>query len=370
VVAGFGLGGFLVMGRNALSAIAGRWQAAHVLKQDVFSTVERGQFETDAGMVDVVVRHLDDVPRWSLPLARFLMARERRALERLTDIDFVPRLLHASKDVLVRSWIDGLPLHVAKPRGDLAYFQDAKAALRQLHRRNITHNDLAKQQNWMRGRDGRSYLIDFQLASCFKRRTKLFRIWAYEDIRHLLKHKLRYAEASLTPSERRILARKTLPTRIWMATGKRVYYWITRGIFNFADREGGGLRLIQDAPWIAMQLKSFPGVIEAAVVAYPDRRAGTGLYAFVEAGSAVSERELIEHLAEELGPTIAPEQIQVVNELPRLPSGEVRTEILQLVALNQIDLLDNLIATDDERATIARIIDDRRNLRDRAMPAT
>jgi hypothetical protein len=358
------------MGRSALSAIADRWQSAHVLKQDVFSTVERGRFDTAAGTVDAVVRHLDDVPRWSLPLARFLMARERRALQRLTDIDFVPRLLHASKDVLVRGWIDGLPLHVARPRGDTAYFRDAKTALHQLHRRNVTHNDLAKQQNWMRGRDGRCYLIDFQLASCFGRRTKLFRIWAYEDIRHLLKHKRRYAEAELTPRERRILACKTLPTRIWMATGKRVYYWITRGVFNFADREGGGLRLIHDAPSIALQLRSFPGVSEAAVVAFPDRRTGTGLYAFVEAASAVSERELIKHLSEELGPTLAPEQIQVVDQLPRLPNGEVRTEILQLVALNQIDLLDTLIGTDDERATVARIVDDRRNLRDRALPAS
>ena len=56
------------------------------------------------------------------------------------------------------------------------------------------HNDLAKEQNWLRGRDGRAYLIDFQLASRFRRRSKLFRIAAYEDLRHLLKHKRRYAE--------------------------------------------------------------------------------------------------------------------------------------------------------------------------------
>ena len=63
-----------------------------------------------------------------------------------------------------------------------------------------------------------------------------------------------------------------------------------------------------------------------------------------------------------------PEQLQVVNELPRKPSGEVRTEILQLVALNQIDLLDSLIANEDERAKVARIVEDRRNLRDRSLP--
>ena len=37
-----------------------------------------------------------------------------------------------------------------------------------------------------------------------------------------------------------MLARKSLPTRVWMATGKKVYYGITRGLFRFTDREGGG----------------------------------------------------------------------------------------------------------------------------------
>jgi acyl-coenzyme A synthetase/AMP-(fatty) acid ligase len=109
-------------------------------------------------------------------------------------------------------------------------------------------------------------------------------------------------------------------------------------------------------------------VREAAVVAFPDRRTGTGLYAFVEAAPAVSERELIEFVSEGLGPGIVPEQIQVVEALPRKESGEVRTEILQLVALNQIDLLDTLIDSDEERAKVARIVENRRNLRDRSLP--
>ena len=246
------------MGRNALSAITGRWQSGHVLKRDVFSTVERGRFTTPTGDVDAIVRHLDEVPWWSWPLARFLLARERRALERVNQLGIAPPLLFSSKSLLVRGWIDGLPLHIAQPHGDVAYFRHAKSVLRKLHRLGVCHNDLAKSQNWMRGRDGRAYLIDFQLAARFSRRGLLFRIAAYEDLRHLLKHKRRYAEHALTASERRILSRKSVPTRIWMATGKKVYVWITRGVFGFMDREGGGLRLIQDAPSIAAQLKTFP----------------------------------------------------------------------------------------------------------------
>jgi hypothetical protein len=347
------------------SEIAGRWQTSHVMKRDVFSTVERGRFVTPAGEVEGVTRHLEQVPWWSRPLARFLLRRERKALQKLGQLGIAPPLLWSGKSRLVRGWIDGVPLNIAQPHGDLAYFRSAKAVLRKLHRHGFCHNDLAKSQNWMRGRDGLAYLIDFQLAMHFSRRSRLFRIAAYEDLRHLLKHKRRYAEAALTPSERRVLARKSAITRIWMSTGKKVYIWVTRGVFNFMDREGGGLRLIDDAPSIATQLNSHTDVRGAAVVAFPYPRTGTGLYAFVEAAPGVSERALVDFIAEKLGPSIVPEQLQRVDELPRHPNGEIRTEILQLVALNQVDLIDPLIANEAERSVVARIVDGRRNLGDR-----
>src|SRR4029077_13485463 len=109
--------------------------------------------------------------------------------------------------------------------------------------------------------------------------------------------------------ERRVLARKTLITRLWMATAKKLYYAITRGL-NFTDREGRGIRFTQQVPVIAARLRTHPLVREVAIVACPDRRAGTGLYAFVE-GTA-TEQELLEFLGEE-----NPEHLQVVESLPR-----------------------------------------------------
>ena len=164
-----------------------------------------------------------------------------------------------------------------------------------LHRAKVTHNDLNKSQNWLRGADGKPYLTDFQLAFVYSKRSKLFRIAAYEDIRHLLKHKRKYVPDALTPKEKRILARKSLPTRIWMATGKRVYYMITRGV-GFVDREGGGPRLVYDAPKIIAALKSNPQVRDAAVVSYPDARSDVGLYAFVES-STISRNEALDLIA-------------------------------------------------------------------------
>jgi hypothetical protein len=344
--------------------IEGRWKAGVLLKRDVLSTVERGRFVTDAGEVEAVLRRIDQVPWWSFVLAYHLFGRERRALTAVGALGIAPPLCFAGNRVLVRGWIEGVALHLAKPHGDRAYFRSAKAVLRKLHRAGICHNDLAKEQNWLRSSDGRAYVTDFQLAIRFKRRNRLFRIAAYEDLRHLLKHKIRYAPEAISAAERRMLARKSLFTRLWMATGKRVYQWVTRDILRFTDREGGGPRLVYDAPRIAAQLRTHPQVREVAIVAYPDRRAGIGLYAFVEGSPALSERVLRDFMAGQDSPK-PPEHLQVAEELPRRPTGEIRNEILQLVAMNQVDLIDPLIATDRERALIQRILADRRNLRDR-----
>jgi predicted Ser/Thr protein kinase len=345
--------------REVPEELEGRWRSGVVLKRDVFSTIERGRFRTDAGEVDAVLRRLDQVPGWSRGLAFLLFHRERRALAVACELGIAPPLLLAGRRFLVRGWIDGVPLHIAKPQGDAAFFRSAKAALRTLHRAGITHNDLAKEQNWLYA-DGRAYLTDFQLASCFSgrgRRGLLFRVARYEDLRHLLKHKRRYAPDAITAAERRVLARKSLITRVWMATGKKLYYAVTRGL-NFTDREGRGLRYTREAPAIAARLRAHPDVRDVAIVAFPDRRTGTGLYAFVEGNANDSE------LRDFLGRS-GPEYLQVVDALPRNAQGEVRSEILELVAMNQLDLIGSLVKTDAERALVGRIVSERRNLRDR-----
>jgi hypothetical protein len=346
------------------AVLAARWKEGVLLKRDVFSTVERGRYRGDAGEVDAVLRRLDEVPWWSFIPASHLFDRERKALALAKGLNVGPELLWAGHRALVRGFIDGVALHLAKPHGDIAYFRSAKVALHRLHRAGICHNDLAKEQNWLRGRDGLAYLTDFQLAACFSTRSRLFRLAAYEDLRHLLKHKRSYAPDALTPTERKILARKSLVALIWLMTGKKVYRGITRGLFNFTDREGGGRRLVNDAPVLIELLRKNPDVRDAAIVAFADRRAGVGLYAFVEAGNSALEPQLRSALAAAKGPK-PPEHIQVVQALPRDASGKPRTEILQLVAMNQLDLIEPMMTSDADRAFLKDIIEQRKNLRDR-----
>jgi predicted Ser/Thr protein kinase len=346
------------------AVLSARWTNGVLLKRDVFSTVERGRFRGESGEVDAVLRRLDQVPWWTYLPARHLFARERRALAKARGLQVGPELLWAGRQALVRGFIDGVALHLAKPVGDAAYFRSAKQALRTLHRAGICHNDLAKEQNWLRGSDGRAYLTDFQLAACFRSRSRLFRIAAYEDLRHLLKHKRSYVPEALTASERKILARKSLVASAWLATGKKVYRAITRGLFNFTDREGGGRRLVNDAPVLTGLIRRNPAVRDAAIVAFADRRTGVGLYAFVEADRNALEAELRQELVAAKGPK-PPEHIQVVQSLPRDGLGKPRTEILQLVAMNQLDLIEPMMTSDTDRAFLKIILDSRKNLRDR-----
>ena len=344
--------------------LSAQWTEGVLLKRDVFSSVERGRFRDANGEVDAILRRIDQVPWWSYVVARHLFRRERHALTVARDLNVGPRLLWAGRQALVRGFIDGAALHLVKPAGDVAYFRSAKAALRRLHRAGVCHNDLAKEQNWLVGRDGCAYLTDFQLAACFQKRSRLFRIAAYEDLRHLLKHKRSYAPAALTPKERQILARKSFVASLWLATGKKIYRAITRGLFNFTDREGGGRRLVNDAPVLVEEIRKNPAVRDAAIVAFADRRAGVGLYAFVESDQTALEIELKDKLAIAGGPK-PPEHIQIVQALPRDASGKPRIEILQLVATNQLDLIETMVTSEPDRAFLKTILESRKNLRDR-----
>jgi hypothetical protein len=350
--------------KDDAAMLSARWTEGVLLKRDVFSTVERGRFRSPDGEIDAVLRRLDQTPWWSYVPARHLFARERRALAQARGLQVGPELLWAGRQVLVRGFIDGVALHLAKPFGDVAYFRSAKQALRKLHRAGICHNDLAKEQNWLRGSDGRAYLTDFQLAACFRTRGRLFRIAAYEDLRHLLKHKRSYAPQALTPQELKILARKSFVARLWLATGKKIYRAITRGLLNFTDREGGGRRLVNDAPLLIELIRKNPAVRDTAIVAFADRRTGVGLYAFVEADRTALEGQLRTELAAAKGPK-PPEHIHVVQALPRDGSGKLRTEILQLVAMNQVDLIEPMMTSETDRAFVRSILESRKNLRDR-----
>jgi hypothetical protein len=208
-----------------------------LLKADVFGCIRR--------VGGTVVRDAGPARPWTRILARHLLHREYRALTRLAlgpGIEGIPRALQLQQDRLSRTWIEGAPMQVAQPR-DAEYFRSAARLLRRLHTAGVVHNDLAKETNWLVTPEGRPALVDFQLAMTLTKRGALARALGHDDIRHLLKHKRTYVPAKLTVREKRILATPSLLSRAWMASGKKVYLFVTRRIFRWRDREGAGDRL-------------------------------------------------------------------------------------------------------------------------------
>lgn len=328
-----------------------------VHKRDVFSETISGHLR-GAQDFPVVLRRLDRVPLWARPLAWYLARREIRALRAVQGIEGCPVLVRVDRTGLLRSWTRGTPLHLAKP-ADPAWYDDARRLLRQMRRAGVTHNDVAKPQNWLMTPDGRAAVIDFQLASVHRRRGRLYRTMAREDLRHLLKQKRAYAPHLLTPAERAMLAHKALPARVWMATGKKLYNFITRRLMNWSDGEGTEDRIERDGPALRAAWLANPQVTDMALCTYALPAKGVGIYAFVETGlDAASLRAL--------APEPKPELIQPVRRLPRRPDGTPRLDALQLVASNRLDELDALRAAEPElAATLDPIIKARLNLTDR-----
>lgn len=212
--------------------------AVQLLKSD-----ELGRIELCRHAGEPAVRRDVAAARWwARAFARRAAAREARALRRLDGLDGVPRLLAWDGRQLLRSYMDGAPMQQAQPR-DRAYYRRALRLLAALHRRGVVHNDLAKEPNWLVRADGRPGMVDFQLAwtrSPRRRRGALFRLLAREDLRHLLKHKRTYCPDALSTRQRAILDTPAAHSRLWRATGKRLYKLVARRLFGYWDNEGKG----------------------------------------------------------------------------------------------------------------------------------
>ena len=327
-----------------------------VLKRDLFSETRKGHF-AGAPRAPVIRRVVTAAPFWSRPIGWVLARREIAVLRAIGDMKGVPKLYSVDRDGLFRSWTDGTPLHLARP-ADPAWYRDAHRLLRDFRRRGVTHNDLAKPQNWLMTPDGRAAVIDFQLATSHRRKGWLFRLMAYEDFRHLLKQKRAFAPALLSPTGQRVLARRSLPSRIWMATGKKLYNFVTRGFFRWSDGEGTHDRIEREGPATITRLKSLPGVSDVALASFPYRPRAAS------ASTPSSKRPSPRCCAncENHGADL----VQPVATLPRRDDGSPRADILQLIAMNQMTELDSLVAGDPAlAATIQAIALGRLNFSDR-----
>lgn len=208
------------------------------LKADSFGRI--ALMRGDDGLF--VRRDLRHVPLWLRLPAWWLARREARALRAVDGLPAMPQLLRWDGRRLDRTHLAGDAMYRRPPHGDVAWFRDARRLLQRLHRHGVSHNDLAKEANWLVLDDGSPALIDFQLAVLGDPRSRWMRLLAREDLRHLLKHKRTYCRVALTPVEKRLLKRHSWVRDAWFRTGKPVYRFVTRRILRWRDNEGRGPR--------------------------------------------------------------------------------------------------------------------------------
>ena len=235
-------------------------QVTQTLKRD-----QLGRVELLGGPQGKVVRRVacgGGIPgsRW---LARVLMRRERDALGALHGSSGVARALDlpryarapsgdgtvpAAADVLLRSWIRGVPLQAADCLPE-DFFDRLEDLVRDLHRRGVCHNDLHKEPNVIVGEAGHPHLIDFQLASIHPRAGRVFEVRVREDLRHVSKHRRRYLagmEARGEESAPPEVCQRSFLAAAWMRLGKPAYNFVTRRLLRTSDGEP---RRPEAGPW-------------------------------------------------------------------------------------------------------------------------
>lgn len=205
------------------------------LKVDLFGKIELVRLG-DGSLA--VSRNYRASRRWVRPLAYYLAAREKKILKILEPLNEprLPRLLHWGDGTLVRSYIDGASLYERKVT-DSEFFRNARTLLDKIHACGVAHNDIEKPANWLLIGDNEAGIIDFQIAFFSRRRGPLFRVAVREDLRHLIKQKFRHCPQCLSQEEEKLLAQRSFIGRLWRATVKPVYNFITRKLLNYSDRK-------------------------------------------------------------------------------------------------------------------------------------
>ena len=111
------------------------------------------------------------------------------------------------------------------------------------------------------------------------------------------------------------------------------YFWIMGRVDDVLNVAGHRLGTME----IESALVSHPMVAEAAVVGIPHEIKGQGICAFVslEHGRDPSEalkKELVNHVAKEIGPIAKPDIIRFTDALPKTRSGKIMRRLLRELA--------------------------------------
>jgi acetyl-CoA synthetase len=117
-------------------------------------------------------------------------------------------------------------------------------------------------------------------------------------------------------------------------------YWVTGRVDDVINVSGHRMGTAE----VESALVAHPKVSEAAVVGYPHKIKGQGIYAYVTlmAGEEYTDelrKELSDWVRKEIGPIAKPDLIQWAPGLPKTRSGKIMRRILRKIAENDFDSL-------------------------------
>ncbi|MBA3027274.1 MAG: acetate--CoA ligase [Desulfobacteraceae bacterium] len=118
------------------------------------------------------------------------------------------------------------------------------------------------------------------------------------------------------------------------------YYWITGRVDDVINVSGHRLGTAE----VESALVGHPEVAEAAVIGFPHKIKGQGIYAYVTlmVSSLPSDtllKELKDHVRKEIGPFATPDIIHLAPALPKTRSGKIMRRILRKIASDEFDNL-------------------------------
>jgi hypothetical protein len=182
-----------------------RYERVELLKHDSWAAT--AIYQGPRGKIVCKFNRLEPIFGISMAwLGRWLAEREAAHYRRLTGLPTVPRLcgpIHAGGKRLLNAvahqYVEGHPLR-SHERVNERFFPELTRTMEEMHRRGLAYVDLHKRENIIVGRDGKPYLVDFQVSFMTPadplKRSSLGR-WLLDHLQagdryHLLKHKVHH----------------------------------------------------------------------------------------------------------------------------------------------------------------------------------
>jgi len=139
------------------------------------------------------------------------------------------------------------------------------------------------------------------------------------------------------------------------------YYWITGRVDDVINVSGHRMGTAEvESALVAHEL-----VAESAVVGYPHKIKGQGIYAYVTLMNGIEptedlRKELVRWVRTEIGPIASPDLIQWAPGLPKTRSGKIMRRILRKIAENDFGALGD-ISTLVDPSVVEQLIENRMN---------